>query len=58
MDDDTRFNLYRLLVVAQWPDSAFKKAVVKAIRHRLKCLEIKHFTSPASSGTITLSRAA
>jgi hypothetical protein len=39
MDDDKRFEMYRLNVMLSMPDSDVRDARLRAIRHKLKRLE-------------------
>jgi hypothetical protein len=48
---ERQWELYRLSVVEQMPESAYKKAVIDAIQHRLKMLEMQEsVTGTVKSG--------
>ena len=42
IQDQTPFHSYRMQVIAQWPDSEYKKAALGAARAALKSGERKH----------------
>jgi len=42
---ERQWELYRLSIVEQMPESPYKKAVINAIKHKLRTVEIRESTT-------------
>lgn len=39
--NERQWELYRLSVVEEWPDTPLKRAVIRAIQHRLDAIDVR-----------------
>jgi len=50
---EQQWELYRLSVVEEWPESPYKEAVIEAIKHKLMILPLQEKASNDLPDTLT-----